>query len=205
MAPWFIICNHCSTPSTRWAKSGITTPDASSIWWTTAFLCLKTNTNNINYVNHSLDKLHIRLFFFFYGNIYETLPETMVFICWKPEKMWSVFCPWFRFFVPLSISKNRGRRSGLDGSHFGKPSFAWQQHRNIYKSHLSLKEVIKMVFLEKICLIPFRIIFLNCPKPTTRIDWVLPKIRFGSQHDCFQTTTSKSLGTRIQQHNFDLN
>ena len=75
------------------------------------FALKNTNTNNINNVNHALDKLHIRLFSF-YGNIYETLPRDNGFYLMEAGKnverilsLISVFRSTFNY------KKSRGRRS----------------------------------------------------------------------------------------------
>ena len=112
------------------------------------FVLKKTNTNNINYVNHSLDKLHIRLFSF-YGNIYETLPRDNGFYLLETGKnverilsLISVFRSTFNF-KKIEEEEAVLMEAILENHHL------LAQYRNIYKSHLSLKEVIKMVFLEK--------------------------------------------------------
>lgn len=108
----------------------------------------KTNTNNINYVNHSLDKLHIRLFSF-YGNIYETLPRDNGFYLLETGKnierilsLLSVFRSTFNF-KKIEEEEAVLMEAILENHHL------LAQYRNIYKSHLSLKAVINMVFLEK--------------------------------------------------------
>jgi len=108
----------------------------------------KTNTNNINYVNHSLDKLHIRLFSF-YGNIYETLPRDNGFYLLETGKnverilsLISVFRSTFNF-KKIEEEEAVLMEAILENHHL------LAQYRNIYKSHLSLKAVINMVFLEK--------------------------------------------------------
>ena len=112
------------------------------------FVLKKTNTNNINYVNHSLDKLHIRLFSF-YGNIYETLPRDNGFYLLETGKnverilsLISVFRSTFNF-KKIEEEEAVLMEAILENHHL------LAQYRNIYKSHLSLKAVINMVFLEK--------------------------------------------------------
>ena len=117
----------------------------------------KTNTNNINYVNHSLDKLHIRLFSF-YGNIYETLPRDNGFYLLETGKnverilsLISVFRSTFNF-KKIEEEEAVLMEAILENHHL------LAQYRNIYKSHLSLKAVINMVFLEKN--LPFTLSYL---------------------------------------------
>lgn len=121
------------------------------------FVLKKTNTNNINYVNHSLDKLHIRLFSF-YGNIYETLPRDNGFYLLETGKnierilsLISVFRSTFNF------KKNEEEEAVLMEAILENHHLL-AQYRNIYKSHLSLKAVINMVFLEKN--LPYTLSFL---------------------------------------------
>ncbi|TRX43164.1 circularly permuted type 2 ATP-grasp protein [Flavobacterium restrictum] len=108
----------------------------------------KTDTDNINYVNHALDKLHIRLFSF-YGNIYETLPRDNGFYLLEAGKnierilsLLSVFRSTFNF-KKMVEEEAVLMEAILENHHL------LAQYRNIYKSHLSLKAVINMVFLEK--------------------------------------------------------
>ncbi len=117
----------------------------------------KTNTNNINIVNHSLDKLHIRLFSF-YGNIYETLPRDNGFYLLETGKnieriltLLSVFRSTFNF-------KKRDEEEAVLMEAILENHHLLAQYRNIYKSHLSLKAVINMVFLEKN--LPYTLTFL---------------------------------------------
>jgi uncharacterized circularly permuted ATP-grasp superfamily protein/uncharacterized alpha-E superfamily protein len=112
------------------------------------FVLKKTNTNNINYVNHALDKLHIRLFSF-YGNIYETLPRDNGFYLLETGKnverilsLISVFRSTFNF-KKTEQEEAVLMEAVLENHHL------LAQYRTIYKSHLSLKAVINMVFLEK--------------------------------------------------------
>ena len=112
-----------------------------------SLLALKnTNTNNINYVNHGLDKLHIRLFSF-YGNINETLPRDNGFYLLEAGKnverilsLLSVFRSTFNF-KKIEEEEAVLMEAILENHHL------LAQYRNIYKSHLSLKAVINMVFL----------------------------------------------------------
>jgi uncharacterized circularly permuted ATP-grasp superfamily protein/uncharacterized alpha-E superfamily protein len=112
------------------------------------FSLKKTDTNNINYVNHALDKLHIRLFSF-YGNINETLPRDNGFYLLETGKnverilsLISVFRSTFNF-KKIEQEEAVLMEAVLENHHL------LAQYRNIYKSHLSLKAVINMVFLEK--------------------------------------------------------
>ncbi len=112
------------------------------------FALKNTNTNNINYVNHGLDKLHIRLFSF-YGNIYETLPRDNGFYLLESGKnverllsLLSVFRSTFNF-KKIEQEEAVLMEAILENHHL------LAQYRHIYKSHLSLKAVINMVFLEK--------------------------------------------------------
>lgn len=114
-----------------------------------SLLALKnTNTHNINYVNHGLDKLHIRLFSF-YGNINETLPRDNGFYLLEAGKnverilsLLSVFRSTFNF-KKIEEEEAVLMEAILENHHL------LAQYRNIYKSHLSLKAVISMIFLEK--------------------------------------------------------
>lgn len=112
------------------------------------FVLKKTDTNNINYVNHALDKLHIRLFSF-YGNINETLPRDNGFYLLETGKnverilsLISVFRSTFNY-KKIQEEEVLLMEAILENHHL------LAQYRNIYKSHLSLKAVINMVFLEK--------------------------------------------------------
>lgn len=112
------------------------------------FTLKKTDTNNINYVNHALDKLHIRLFSF-YGNINETLPRDNGFYLLETGKnverilsLISVFRSTFNY-KKIQEEEILLMEAILENHHL------LAQYRNIYKSHLSLKAVINMVFLEK--------------------------------------------------------
>ncbi|WP_264564235.1 circularly permuted type 2 ATP-grasp protein [Flavobacterium sp. N3904] len=121
------------------------------------FVLKNTNTNNINQVNHGLDKLHIRLFSF-YGNIYETLPRDNGFYLLETGKnverilsLLSVFRSTFNF-KKIEEEEAVLMEAILENHHL------LAQYRNIYKSHLSLKAVINMVFLEKN--LPYTLSFL---------------------------------------------
>ncbi len=114
-------------------------------------------TTNVNTVNHSLDKLHIRLFSF-YGNIYETLPRDNGFYLLESGKnverilsLISVFQSTFRY-------KNDDDVEGLLMEAILENHNLLAQYRNIYKSHLNLKAVINMIFLEKN--LPYTLSFL---------------------------------------------
>lgn len=116
-----------------------------------------TNTYNINQVNHGLDKLHIRLFSF-YGNIYETLPRDNGFYLLETGKnierilsLLSVFRSTLNFKKNEEV-ENLLIEAILENHHL------LSHYRKIYKSHLSLKAVINMVFLEKN--LPFTLSFL---------------------------------------------
>jgi len=121
------------------------------------FALKNTNTNNINYVNHGLDKLHIRLFSF-YGNIYETLPRDNGFYLLEAGKNVERILSLLSVFrSTLNFKKNEEEEillmeAILENHHL------LSQYRNIYKSHLSLKAVINMVFLEKN--LPYTLAFL---------------------------------------------
>ncbi|SHG15314.1 Uncharacterized conserved protein, circularly permuted ATPgrasp superfamily [Flavobacterium fluvii] len=121
------------------------------------FVLKKTNTNKINYVNHALDKLHIRLFSF-YGNIYETLPRDNGFYLLETGKnverilsLISVFRSTFNY-KKIEEEEVLLMEAILENHHL------LAQYRHIYKSHLSLKAVINMVFLEKN--LPYTLSFL---------------------------------------------
>ena len=112
------------------------------------FALKNTNTTNINSVNHGLDKLHIRLFSF-YGNINETLPRDNGFYLLETGKnverilsLLSVFRSTFNF-------KREEQEEAVLMEAILENHHLLAQYRNIYKSHLSLKAVINMVFLEK--------------------------------------------------------
>lgn len=121
------------------------------------FSLKNTNTNNINQVNHTLDKLHIRLFSF-YGNIYETLPRDNGFYLLETgknvERILSLISVFRSTFNYKKIEEEEAvlMEAILENHHL------LAQYRNIYKSHLSLKAVINMVFLEKN--LPYTLSFL---------------------------------------------
>lgn len=121
------------------------------------FSLKNTNTNNINQVNHALDKLHIRLFSF-YGNIYETLPRDNGFYLLETgknvERILSLISVFRSTFNYKKIEEEEAvlMEAILENHHL------LAQYRNIYKSHLSLKAVINMVFLEKN--LPYTLSFL---------------------------------------------
>lgn len=116
-----------------------------------------TNTNNINQVNHALDKLHIRLFSF-YGNIYETLPRDNGFYLLETGKNVE------RILTLISVLRSTFSYKKIDEEETVLMEAILENHhllaqyRNIYKSHLSLKAVINMVFLEKN--LPFTLSYL---------------------------------------------
>jgi uncharacterized alpha-E superfamily protein len=108
----------------------------------------KTNTNNINYVNHSLDKLHIRLFSF-YGNINETLPRDNGFYLLETGKNIERILSLISVFRSTLNFKKGDEEEAVLMEAILENHHLLAQYRNIYKSHLSLKAVINMVFLEK--------------------------------------------------------
>jgi uncharacterized circularly permuted ATP-grasp superfamily protein/uncharacterized alpha-E superfamily protein len=116
-----------------------------------------TNTNNINYVNHGLDKLHIRLFSF-YGNIYETLPRDNGFYLLESGKNVERILSLLSVFRSTLNFKKNEEEEALLMEAILENHHLLAQYRNIYKSHLSLKAVINMVFLEKN--LPFTLAFL---------------------------------------------
>ncbi|PJJ09471.1 putative circularly permuted ATP-grasp superfamily protein [Flavobacterium sp. 1] len=106
------------------------------------------NTNNINHVNHALDKLHIRLFSF-YGNIYETLPRDNGFYLMEAGKNVERFLSLISVFRSAFNYKKAEEDEAVLMEAILENHHLLAQYRNIYKSHLSLKAVINMVFLEK--------------------------------------------------------
>jgi uncharacterized alpha-E superfamily protein len=112
------------------------------------FALKKTNTTNINYVNHGLDKLHIRLFSF-YGNIYETLPRDNGFYLLESGKNVERILSLLSVFRSTLNFKKNEEEEALLMEAILENHHLLAQYRNIYKSHLSLKAVISMVFLEK--------------------------------------------------------
>lgn len=108
----------------------------------------KSDSRNINQVDHSLDKLYIRLFSF-YGNIYETLPRDNGFYLLEAGKniervlsLISVLRSTFNFKKSNEV-ENVLMEAILENHHL------LAQYRSIYKSHLSLITVLNMIFLEK--------------------------------------------------------
>jgi uncharacterized circularly permuted ATP-grasp superfamily protein/uncharacterized alpha-E superfamily protein len=112
------------------------------------FALKNTNTVNINSVNHSLDKLHIRLFSF-YGNIYETLPRDNGFYLLEAGKNVERILSLLSVFRSTLNFKKSEEEEVLLMEAILENHHLLAQYRNIYKSHLSLKAVINMVFLEK--------------------------------------------------------
>jgi uncharacterized circularly permuted ATP-grasp superfamily protein/uncharacterized alpha-E superfamily protein len=112
------------------------------------FALKNTNTTNINYVNHGLDKLHIRLFSF-YGNIYETLPRDNGFYLLESGKNVERILSLLSVFRSTLNFKKDEEEEALLMEAILENHHLLAQYRNIYKSHLSLKAVISMVFLEK--------------------------------------------------------
>lgn len=108
----------------------------------------KTDTNNINNVYHNLDKLHIRLFSF-YGNIYETLPRDNGFYLMEAGKNVERILSLISVFRSTLNYKKIQEEEALLMEAILENHHLLAQYRNIYKSHLSLKAVINMVFLEK--------------------------------------------------------
>jgi uncharacterized alpha-E superfamily protein len=121
------------------------------------FALKKTNRNNINNVNHSLDKLHIRLFSF-YGNIYETLPRDNGFYLLETGKNIERILSLISVFRSTLNYKKTEEEEALLIEAILENHNLLAQYRNIYKSHLSLKAVINMVFLEKN--LPYTLAFL---------------------------------------------
>ncbi len=117
----------------------------------------KTNNTNINSVNHSLDKLHIRLFSF-YGNIYETLPRDNGFYLLETGKNVERILSLLSVFRATLNFKKPEEEEALLMEAILENHHLLAQYRNIYKSHLSLKAVINMVFLEKN--LPYTLSFL---------------------------------------------
>lgn len=105
-------------------------------------------TSNINDVNHGLDKLHIRLFSF-YGNIYETLPRDNGFYLLETGKNVERILSLLSVFRSTLNFKKIEEEEALLMEAILENHNLLAQYRNIYKSHLSLKAVINMVFLEK--------------------------------------------------------
>lgn len=114
-------------------------------------------TTNVNTVNHALDKLHIRLFSF-YGNIYETLPRDNGFYLLESGKNVERILSLISVFQSTFKYKNNDDVEILLMEAILENHNLLAQYRNIYKSHLSLKAVINMVFLEKN--LPYTLSFL---------------------------------------------
>lgn len=121
------------------------------------FSLKKTDSNNINYVNHALDKLHIRLFSF-YGNIYETLPRDNGFYLLESGKNIERILSLLTVFRSTLNYKKTDEEEAVLMEAILENHYLLTQYRNIYKSHLSLKAVINMVFLEKN--LPYTLAFL---------------------------------------------
>ncbi len=107
-----------------------------------------TNTNNLNQVTHTLDKLHIRLFSF-YGNIFETLPRDNGFYLLETGKNVERILSLISVFRSTLNFKKEDEEETFLMEAILENHHLLAQYRNIYKSHLSLKSVINMVFLEK--------------------------------------------------------
>ncbi len=107
-----------------------------------------TNTNNLNFVNHALDKLHIRLFSF-YGNIYETSPRDNGFYLMESGKNVERILSLVSVLRSTFNYKKAEEEEVLLMEAILENHHLLAQYRHIYKSHLSLKAVINMVFLEK--------------------------------------------------------
>jgi uncharacterized circularly permuted ATP-grasp superfamily protein/uncharacterized alpha-E superfamily protein len=122
------------------------------------FTLKNTNTNNITYVNHALDKLHIRLFSF-YGNIYETLPRDNGFYLMEAGKNVERILSLITVFRCSFNFKKAAEEEVLLMEAILENHHLLAQYRTIYKSHLSLKAVINMVFLEKN--LPYTLSFLS--------------------------------------------
>ena len=112
------------------------------------FALKNTNTNNITFVNHGLDKLHIRLFSF-YGNIYETLPRDNGFYLLETGKNVERILSLLSVFRSTLNFKKKEEEEALLIEAILENHHLLAKYRNIYKSHLSLKAVVNMVFLEK--------------------------------------------------------
>ncbi|MGA9639684.1 circularly permuted type 2 ATP-grasp protein [Flavobacterium sp.] len=114
-------------------------------------------TTNANTANHSLDKLHIRLFSF-YGNIYETLPRDNGFYLLESGKNVERILSLIAVFQSTFKFKNDDDVEDLLMEAILENHNLLAQYRNIYKSHLNLKAVINMIFLEKN--LPYTLSFL---------------------------------------------
>jgi uncharacterized alpha-E superfamily protein len=123
-----------------------------------SFFALKdTNTGSISEVNHALDKLHIRLFSF-YGNIYETLPRDNGFYLLETGKNVERILSLISVFRSSFNYKKIEEEEAVLIEAILENHNLLAQYRNIYKSHLSLKALINMVFLEKN--LPYTLSFL---------------------------------------------
>ena len=119
---------------------------------------IKTNTSSsISEVTHALDKLHIRLFSF-YGNINETLPRDNGFYLLEAGKNVERILSLLSVFRSTFNYKNVEDEEALLMEAVLENHHLLAQYRHIYKSHLSLKAVINMVFLEKN--LPYTLSFL---------------------------------------------
>ncbi|MFM9826285.1 MAG: circularly permuted type 2 ATP-grasp protein [Flavobacterium sp.] len=107
-----------------------------------------TNTTNLNQVTHTLDKLHIRLFSF-YGNIFETLPRDNGFYLLEIGKNVERILSLISVFRSTLNFKKEDEEEAVLMEAILENHHLLAQYRNIYKSHLSLKSVINMIFLEK--------------------------------------------------------
>ena len=116
-----------------------------------------TNTSNINQVNHALDKLHIRLFSF-YGNIYETFPRDNGFYLLESGKNVERILSLISVFRSTFSFKKNAEEEAVLIEAILENHHLLAQYRNIYKSHMSLKAVVNMVFLEKN--LPYTLSFL---------------------------------------------
>ncbi len=107
-----------------------------------------TNVKNINLVNRVLDEMHIRLFSF-YGNINETLPRDNGFYLLETGKNIERILSLISVFRSTLNYKKSNEDEALLMEDMLENHNLLAQYRNIYKSHLGLKAVINMVFLEK--------------------------------------------------------
>jgi uncharacterized alpha-E superfamily protein len=121
------------------------------------FALKNTNTSNINQVNHALDKLHIRLFSF-YGTIYETLPRDNGFYLLETGKNIERILSLLSVFRSTFNYKKEEEEEAVLMEAILENHHLLAQYRTIYKSHLSLKAIINMIFLEKN--LPYTLSFL---------------------------------------------
>jgi len=112
------------------------------------FTLKNTKTNNINTVNGTLDRLHIRLFSF-YGSIYETLPRDNGFYLMESGKNVERILSLISVLRCTFNYKKEEEEEAVLMEAILENHHLLAQYRHIYKSHLSLKAVINMVFLEK--------------------------------------------------------